>query len=115
MSEKAIFRHEEIVLGTVMTTLPTLMLGLDPFWGDEDAPLRFTWAKGENSKLARTIAGLWIGRKRNRSNDGFYSHNVERLDLNTNAPAVLDGDFINISGQHLRISASRPVRFWQAL
>lgn len=115
MGESTVFKHKDVALGTVMTTLPTLMLGLDPFWGDEDAPLRVTWAKADSRKLGRNVAGLWMGRKQDRAQDGFYSHNIDRLNLKTKAPTTLDGDFLDISGQKLRISASRPVKFWQAL
>lgn len=112
--DRTIVKEKGIALGTVMTTLPTLMLGLDPFWGKEDAPLRLTWAEANSQKLGRNVASLWLGRKQDRTNDGFYSHNIERLNLRTKAPATLDGDFLDISRQKLRISASRPVTFWQA-
>jgi len=114
LGQNSIFKHKGVVLGTVMTTLPTLMLGLDPFWGEENGPLRITWAKADSRGLGRTIAGLWVGRKQNRTQDGFYSYNIDRLNLRTKAPITLDGDFLDISGKSLSISASRPVRFWQA-
>jgi len=106
--------HKGGVLGTIMTTLPTLMLGLDPFWGTENAPLRLTWAEDESAKLGRNVVGIWAGRKQNRSTDGYHSHNIDKLTLRTKAPATLDGDFLDIEGHKLRISASRPVSFWTA-
>jgi len=109
-----IINHKGVALGTIMTTLPTLMLGLDPFWGTEDAPLRLTWAEAQSAKLGRNVAGIWAGRKQNRSQDGYHSHNIDRLNLRTKAPATLDGDFLDIAGHKLRISASRPVTFWTA-
>ncbi len=111
---ETLFKHKGTALGTIMTTLPSLMLGLDPFWGEEDAPLRMTWADGDSRKLGRNVAGLWMGRKQDRAQDGYYSHNIDRLTLKTKAPATLDGDFLELSGQKLRISASRPVTFWRA-
>lgn len=109
---QTIINHKGLALGTIMTTLPTLMMGLDPFWGEENAPLRVTWAEAESAKLGRTVAGLWAGRKKNRVIDGYHSHNVDKLTLRTKAPATLDGDFLDIAGQKLKISASRPVTFW---
>jgi len=109
-----ILNHKGKALGTIMTTLPTLMMGLDPFWGTEDAPLRLTWAEAQSAKLGRNVAGIWAGRKHNRSEDGYHSHNVDKITLRTKAPATLDGDFLDIKGQKLRISASRPVTFWTA-
>jgi hypothetical protein len=113
-SNMPVFEHDDIAMGVVMTTLPSLMLGLDPFWGHENAPLRVTWSKANSRKIGRTLTGLWLGRKKDRSDDGFYSHNIDRLNLHTNALAALDGDFLDISGETLSISASRPVRFWQS-
>ena len=112
LNDQVITKHDGEALGTVMTTLPTLMLGLDPFWGGEDAPLRLTWAAATSKKLGRNVAGIWAGRKKDRSREGYHSHNIDRLELKTNAPATLDGDFIDISGQSLQISASRPLTFW---
>ncbi|WP_409431814.1 diacylglycerol/lipid kinase family protein [Litorimonas sp. RW-G-Af-16] len=114
LKDQTIINHKGKALGTIMTTLPSLMLGLDPFWGDEPAPLRLTWAEAESQKLGRTVAGLWLGRKQNRETDGFHSHNVDRLRLKTKAPATLDGDFLDVQGQRLKISPSRSVTFWQA-
>ena len=112
IKDQIITEHDGETLGTIMTTLPTLMLGLDPFWGEEDAQLRLTWADTKSEKLGRNVAGIWAGRKKNRSLHGYHSHNIEKLDLTTNAPATLDGDFIDISAQELHISTSRPVTFW---
>lgn len=114
IADQTIFKHKGVALGTIMTTLPSLMLGLDPFWGEEDAPLRMTWAEADSRKLGRNVAGLWMGRKQDRAQDGYYSHNIDRLTLKTKAPATLDGDFLDFSKQKLRISASRPVTFWRA-
>lgn len=112
LNNQVITEHDGETLGTVMTTLPTLMLGLDPFWGEEDAPLRLTWADATSEKLGRNVAGIWAGRKKDRSREGYHSHNIDRLELKTNAPATLDGDFIDVSGQSLQISTSRPLTFW---
>ena len=112
LDDHIILNHKGATLGIIMTTLPTLMLGLDPFWGTENAPLRLTWAEAESAKLGRNVAGIWAGRKQNRSADGYHSHNVHKLTLRTKAPATIDGDFLNISDQKLRISTSRPISFW---
>ena len=114
LSGETLFKHKGPALGTIMTTLPSLMLGLDPFWGEEDAPLRMTWADSDSRKLGRNVAGLWMGRKQDRAQDGYHSHNIDRLTLKSKAPATLDGDFLELSGEKLRISASRPVTFWRA-
>lgn len=114
IQDQTVLKHKGKALGTVITTLPTLMLGLDPFWGEESAPLRLTWAEADSQKLGRNVASLWMGRKHSREHDGFHSHNVDRLNLRTKAPIVLDGDFLDLQGEKLKLSASRTVRFWLA-
>ena len=114
IGDTKITSHEGKILGTVMTTLPYLMMGLDPFWGTEDAALRLTWAEAESQKLARTIASLWIGRKQDRSAAGYHSHNVDQITIKTKAPTVLDGDFIDLEDISFTVTTSRPVTFWQA-
>jgi len=114
LSGETLFKHKGAALGTIMTTLPSLMLGLDPFWGEQNAPLRMTWAEADSRNLGRNVAGLWMGRKQDRVQDGYHSHNIDRLNLKTKAPATLDGDFLDFSGEKLHITASRPVTFWQA-
>jgi len=54
-----ILDHKGAALGTIMTTLPTLMMGLDPFWGTEDAPLRLTWAEPVSGRDENTIVA-WM-------------------------------------------------------
>lgn len=99
-------------LGTVLTTLPSLLLGLDPFWGKGDVPLRFTWATAEYKKLGRNIVSLWLGRKsKDRSHDGLFSKNCDQLDFNYSGPVVLDGEFLSFPTGKFTIRPSRPVTF----
>ena len=77
------------------TTLPGLMVGLDPFWGREKAPVRVTLARGTSRHLRRRLVQLWLGLKpRTAEVDGYVSRNVQTLRLDTDAPVVLDGEEI---------------------
>ncbi|MBB4659287.1 diacylglycerol kinase family protein [Parvularcula dongshanensis] len=79
----------------LVTTLPGLMVGLDPFWGREKAPIRVTLARGDSRHLRRRLVQLWLGMKPNRTAvDGYLSRNVHTLRLDTEAPLVLDGEDI---------------------
>lgn len=99
-------------LGTVLTTLPSLLLGLDPFWSEDDAPLRLTWATSEYKKLGRNIFSLWLGRKsKDRSHDGLFSQNCDHIDFNYSGPVVLDGEFLSFPTGKFTIRPSRPVTF----
>lgn len=104
--------HNGDHLGTVITTLPGLIMGLDPFWGDENAPLRLTWVDGAYQRLARNILSLWIGRKdKDRTAQGFHSANRDRVDFRYNGPIVLDGEFLSFPSGKLTVRAGKPVTF----
>lgn len=99
-------------LGTVVTTLPSLIMGLDPFWGKEAAPLRVTWVDGHYRRLARNVIGLWMGRKsKERREDGLHSKCVESLTYQYDGDIVLDGEFLSIPSGKFTVTATRPVTF----
>lgn len=99
-------------LGTVVTTLPSLILGLDPFWGTGDAPLRITWADGKYRRLGRNLVSVWAGSKqKDRSQDGLYSRCVPSLEYEYQGEIVLDGEFLSIPSGKFTVSPTRPVTF----
>ena len=98
-------------LGTLMTTLPSLYLGLDPFWGTQSGSIRTTYAQGDAEGLVPTILGQWVGRRDTRKlrRRGFQSFNAEALEIETDAPVILDGD--PVEGHHFVITPTDPVTF----
>ncbi len=99
-------------LGTVVTTLPSLIMGLDPFWGTEAAPLRLTWVTGQYRRLARNVISLWVGRKsKDRSQDGLYSKCVETLSYDYSGDIVLDGEFLSVPSGKFTVTVTPPVTF----
>lgn len=98
-------------LGTIVTTLPGLMLGLDPFWGEGERPLRVTYVAGEYQKLVRHVASLWLGNKsKDRSKDGMYSWTADGLKYRYKGPCVLDGEVLDLT-KGFNIRATKPIRF----
>ncbi|MEP3891076.1 MAG: diacylglycerol kinase family protein [Hellea sp.] len=98
-------------LGTIVTTLPGLMLGLDPFWGDGNRPLRVTYVAAEYQHLMRHVASLWLGNKtKNRSQDGMYSWTANSLKYRYKGPCVLDGELLDLT-KGFKIRATQPIRF----
>lgn len=98
-------------LGTIVTTLPGLMLKLDPFWGEGDRPLRVTYVAGEYQKLVRNVASLWLGKKnKDRSQDGMYSWTADSLKYRYKGPCVLDGELLDLT-KGFKIRATKPIRF----
>ena len=98
-------------LGTIVTTLPGLMLKLDPFWGDGERPLRVTYVSGEYQNLIRHVASLWLGNKsKDRSQDGMHSWTADALKYRYKGPCVLDGEVLELT-KGFKISATQPIRF----
>jgi len=99
-------------LGTVVTTLPGLILGLDPFWGTEDAPLRVTYGRGDTRRLYKHVAGLWAGQKsKDRSKDGLKSWNTHKIDYHYSGPVVLDGEALDFPSHEFSLTSTDPIGF----
>jgi len=98
-------------LGTVVTTLPGLILKLDPFWGEGTRPLRITYVTGDYQKLMRNVASLWMGNKsKDRSKDGLHSWTANSLKYRYEGPCVLDGELLDLT-EDFKIHATRPIKF----
>ncbi|WP_298911660.1 diacylglycerol kinase family protein [uncultured Algimonas sp.] len=97
-------------LGTVATTLPSVTMGLDPFWGDGDEPLRLTYVDGDASRLHRHIAEVWVGFKgKDRTPDGFHSWNTDGAAFDYSGPVMMDGEPLDMPSDRFSLSVSRPV------
>lgn len=100
-------------LTSLVTTLPGLMLGLDPFWADGEAPLRLTYVHGNAKKVLRNLLAVWAGLKqKDRTKDGFESWRADVLKYEYEGPVLLDGDPIHAPDHTLYIRATEPVEFW---
>lgn len=99
-------------LGTVVTTLPSLIMGLDPFWGEGAGPIRATWVDQNYKGLAKNILQVWMGQKsKDRSPDGFYSKCVDEISFEYDGDIVLDGEFLSIPSGKFIVRPTRPVTF----
>ena len=99
-------------LVSVVTTLPSLMLGLDPFWGDSQGPLRLTYVHGHAEKLMRNLLAVWAGRKHiDRKAEGFESFGANYLCYDYDGPLILDGEHIKWNGGRVEIRATEPINF----
>lgn len=100
-------------LFTLATTLPELNLGIDPFWGTQDAPLRFTHATWPANGLIRAMTGILThAPARTMRKRGMESFNIHEALMGYNGDIVLDGEFLSPppSGK-IRISTTEQVRF----
>ena len=99
-------------LGTVVTTLPSLILKLDPFWGAGTGALRTTWVEGNFKSLGRNIISIWMGRKnKDRSEEGFHSGRFETLSYTFKGDIVLDGEFLSFPSDKFTVRSTQPVTF----
>ena len=96
------------------TTLKRLFLRLRPFWGNENAPLRFT-AIAANA--ARSPVAVWkvlrgLPPPRFALDSGYCSHNVERLTLQMDCGYTIDGELFEPQpGRTLHLAADHRLRF----
>jgi hypothetical protein len=78
----------------LVCTIERLFLGIRPYWGCEDAPLRFTAITDPPRHLFRALPFLVRG-KQNRygtEKNGYFSHNVHEVRLEFRHGFILDGE-----------------------
>lgn len=103
--------HEDH-LGTLVTTLPGLILGLDPFWGTEGGPLRVTYGAGDTKRLYKHVTALWAGQKsKDRSADGLQSWNTHKIEYDYAGPVVLDGEPLDFPSGRFSVEPTDPIGF----
>lgn len=113
-SADGVVDKQEQHLGTLLTTLPGLILGLDPFWGTQTGPLRLTYLGEHYSGLYRNVASLWAGRKdKDRSAHDLHSWNVRQLDYTYDGPCVLDGEPLYFTSGKFTVKSSPSLNFIQ--
>jgi len=101
----------------IASSLQRLFLGMNPFWGIEKAPVRFTALASGCERVAAAAPGILRGKPRTfvRSAAGYTSRNVEVAELRLDAGFTVDGETIQPrSGEIVRISGDRRIRFVRA-
>jgi diacylglycerol kinase (ATP) len=105
------------ILLAMATTLDRLFLRLDPFWGEEEAPVRVTFIAPGARDIKRAALGVMRGRPpaHVRPENGYTSRNVEELLVQLDAGLVLDGELFAPQPDRLvRVRALEGVRFLRA-
>jgi diacylglycerol kinase family enzyme len=101
---------------SVATTLPKLMIGINPFWGTEDGPVRLTYVHENASHIIRNIMRLFrknISGKHAEAlkKGGFESWDVDEAQIYHSGPMVMDGEFLPLTDGPITLSASQPLSF----
>jgi hypothetical protein len=104
-------RREQLFV--LITTLERLFLGLRPYWGTENGPLKYTAVGADPKCLLRVLVSLFGSRRSPRAipENGYTSHNVHEIDLEMAGDFTLDGELYAAEGGTVRIVAAGPVRF----
>ena len=103
---------DEPHLGTITTTLPGFILGIDPFWGKGEAPLRSTYVSGRNPKIIRLVMQAALKQfSKLDATDGVESWNADHIHMEYAGPTVLDGEPMVPSEKSIEIRPSEPVTF----
>ena len=101
----------------IASSLQRLFLKINPFWGDEKAPVRFTSMTSSSKYTALAAAGILRGKPPAfvKPETGYTSRNVEEVELRLDAGFTVDGETIQPrSGEIVRISGDRRIRFVRA-
>ena len=99
------------------TTLERLILRIRPFWGREDAAVRFTSiAAGVKRSLPAALKILrGLPPAPSVSASGYCSRNVERVTLHMDSGFTIDGELFDPEpGRTLRLEADHRLRFVRA-
>jgi len=91
MDQHSPLQHDFLVV--VISTLERLFLGLNPFWGTGTGSLRFSAVAARPKHLLRALPSLVRGRAYRHATpqNGYYSHNSDKIELTMNTPFTLDG------------------------
>ncbi len=98
----------------MISTLDQILMGIHPYWGQENAPLHATFVTQHCIRF--WLAMLQIILKQGKSlkkEHGYLSYNTESLELLINDEYIVDGELFYASSHQgpLRISANELVKF----
>ena len=113
------FDEQEITgehIVSIATTLPGLMIGLNPFWGTGNGPLRLTYVGADAKRLIPNMARMLKPKQSEKSSEklaknGFKSWSIGTAILNYHGPMVLDGEFLPETNKPISLSVSPNISF----
>ena len=93
------------------TTLGRLMLGLRPFWGTGDEPVRATAVRVSPARLWKNLLPLLYGwGERPDSGEGYYSARMQTLELWLDGDFIIDGELYHAHSREGPLSISAEAR-----
>ena len=97
----------EVVL-LLITSLERLFLGMHPWWGDETAAMHCTWVQKPTHRVLRAFPSLVRGKPNRHATpeNGYHSHNADRIQLWIDGTFTLDGDMYHASTEQGPVTVS---------
>ena len=100
----------------IATTLDRLFLKMNPFWGRERAPIRFTALEPDGRKpmknVLRVLRGVEPVNAAGATETGYTSHNVFTSQLTLDCGLVIDGEIVAPRpGRTVTLTADERLRF----
>ena len=107
-------RTPQNYLLVLATSLNHLFFKLQPFWGQEPAPIRFTAISPEARRTPGGVVRVLRGRPpfSDPERAGYLSHNLSQLELRLDCGLLLDGELFAPKPQRtVRITTDHRLRF----
>jgi hypothetical protein len=101
----------------IASTLQRLFLRINPFWGEEKGPVRFTSVASNTRRMAAAAPGILYGKPRAfvKSDESFTSRNVGTAQLRIDSGYTVDGEFIEPrSDEIVRVTGDQRISFVRA-
>jgi hypothetical protein len=105
--------EQRVDLLILVSTLERLFLGMRPYWGKEDGPLRYTAVGVEPKRLLRILLSLFQAQKSLLATptNGYFSHNVQEVQLDKLEDFTLDGELYPAGEGPVTISSAGTAMF----
>ena len=100
-------------LFVLISTLERLFLGMRPYWGKEDGPLRYTAVATEPKCLLRVLVSLFRPRMSRHATpaNGYISHNLQSVQIDMAGDFTLDGELYAAGEGPVSLTPAGPVNF----
>jgi diacylglycerol kinase (ATP) len=104
--------HETRAAFFLVSALTQLLLGIRPFWGDGNAPLRVTLVREHADRFLRNFPDLLRGRPEPhlREESGYLSRRSTAVEINGECPYTIDGEIYHAAPGQIRVDAFGPLQ-----
>jgi diacylglycerol kinase (ATP) len=104
-------RHQSRASIFLVSALAELLLGIRPFWGDGDQPLRVTLVREHARRFMRSFPDLLRGRPEPHLTEaaGYLSRRCSGIEIRGDCPYTIDGEIYHAPTNHIRVDAFGPV------